>query len=203
MTIAADRPQHPTTPARMTLEAYLTGDWGADGRYELVDGVLVDMGAENPLNPAIAMRLVFALARLGVPEEHLAIGHQIEVRSPHASARQPDLIVHSEASRAAIFGDGKLLRLNMLAPLMVVEVASSTKSDRQSRERDYTEKPAEYADRGILEYWVIDPDEGLVKVGRLENGRYQFQDFMGQQTISSLQFPGLTLTVNRLLDTGS
>ncbi len=60
MTVATDR--------RMTLKEYLAYDDGTDIRYELEDGVLVEMGAENPLNPQIAMLLVFAFARLGVPE---------------------------------------------------------------------------------------------------------------------------------------
>ncbi len=149
------------------------------------------------------MRLVFALARLGVPEENLVIDHQIEVRSDRASARQPDLVVHSDASRAAIFEDGQLLRLGMPEPLLVVEVASSTKTDRQSRARDYEEKRVEYAERGILEYWIVDPDEALVRVGTLVNGAYQFRDFVGEAAIVSVQFPGLQLTVEKMLAVGA
>ena len=51
------------TDLRMTLKEYLDYDDGTDTRYELVDGILVEMGAESPLNPAIAMFLVFAFAR--------------------------------------------------------------------------------------------------------------------------------------------
>ena len=48
----------------MTLREYLDYDNGTDIRYELEDGVLVEMGAENPLNPSIAMMLVFLLSDL-------------------------------------------------------------------------------------------------------------------------------------------
>lgn len=49
-----------TTPRRMSLEDYLNYDDGTDTRYELVDGVLVKIAPENPLNPQIAMFLAFA-----------------------------------------------------------------------------------------------------------------------------------------------
>lgn len=191
------------TQRRMSLEEYLAYDDGTDTRYELVDGVLVAMGAENPLNPAIAMMLVFLFADLGVPRQNLIIGHQVSVSSSHATARQPDLMVHSPESRAAILGDGKLLRVEQPAPLLVVEVCSNSKTDRQSYQRDYEEKPAEYAARGISEYWLIDPDRAIVRVGRLVDRAYQFQDFMGDRVIVSPTFPGLGLTAEQLLRAGT
>ncbi|NJN49182.1 MAG: hypothetical protein HC805_04570 [Alkalinema sp. RL_2_19] len=36
-----------TLRPKMTFEAYLAYDDGLDGRYELIDGVLVPMGAES------------------------------------------------------------------------------------------------------------------------------------------------------------
>jgi Uma2 family endonuclease len=190
------------TQRRMSLEEYLTYDDGTDTRYELVDGVLVEMGAENPLNPQIAVFLMFALARLGVPERNLIIGHQVGVSSTTATARQPDLIVHTNESRAAIFDDGKILRSGVSAPLLVVEVVSNSLKDKKSYKRDYEEKSLEYAERGIPEYWLIDPDRAVVKVGTLFDGAYQFQDFTGNQTIQSPTFPGLKLTAIEVLTAG-
>jgi Uma2 family endonuclease len=199
------------TSRRMSLEEYLTYDDGTETRYELVDGVLVEMGAENPLNPQIAMLLVsYFLQEMGVPYSRLAIGHQIGVSSSKATARQPDLIVHSLESDAAIMADGKLLRSGEAAPLLVVEVVSNSARDKQSRDdlrsvgdhRDYEEKPLEYAERGIPEYWLIDPDRAWVRVGTLVNGAYQFQDFTGKQVIVSTAFPDLTLTAGQILTAG-
>jgi Uma2 family endonuclease len=190
------------TQRRMSLEEYLSYDDGTDTRYELVDGVLVAMGAENPLNPQIAVFLMFAFARLGVSERNLIIGHQVGVSSTKATARQPDLIVHSDQSRAAIFDDGKILRAGVSAPLLVVEVVSNSLKDKKSYKRDYEEKPLEYAERGIPEYWLIDPDRAIIKVGILTDASYQFQDFTGNQVIQSPTFPGLTLTAAAVLTTG-
>lgn len=52
---------------KMTLQDYLDYEDGTDQRYELVDGVLVEIGAENPINPAIASFLLSCFLQLGSP----------------------------------------------------------------------------------------------------------------------------------------
>ena len=187
------------TNRRMTLNEYLDYDDDTDMHYELVDGVLVEMGAENPLNPQIAMLLAFAFGSLGIPPHRLAIGHQIEVQSKYVTARQPDLIVHSKNSEAAIVVDGKLLRLGMPLPILVVEVVSSSDTDKKSRDRDYIEKRNEYAVRGIAEYWIVDPIEEIVLVLDLQNGEYSSRSFTGEMTIVSSSFPALNITAKQVL----
>jgi Uma2 family endonuclease len=88
----------------------------------------------------------------------------LEASPTTATARQPDLIVHSQESEAAITADGKLLRFNGPAPLLVVEVVSNSDTDPKSRDRDYQEKRSEYALRGIPEYWIIDPIAAVILI---------------------------------------
>jgi Uma2 family endonuclease len=191
------------TQKRMTLEEYLTYDDGTDTRYELVDGVLVEMGAESTLNTIIAMFLAFAFGDLGIPRYRLGIKQKIEVDSTYASARDPDLIVHTEESFAAIDGLSEAcLKRHDPNPLLVIEVVSPGTESTDNYQRDYKQKPAEYADRGIPEMWIIDPDRAVVKIGTLTDGAYQFQDFTGQDAIVSPTFPGLTLTAHQILTAG-
>jgi len=193
MTVATDR--------RMTLDQYLNYDDGTDTRYELEDGFLIDMSGENPLNPCIAIFVLgYLLQEMGVPLMLLAIGHQIEVRSSYATARQPDLIIHTVDSRIAILSGEKVLRLGSPSPLLVVEVASSTLTNSTSRKRDYEYKPREYAERGIPEMWIIDPDRSWVQVGTLTKGVYQFEIFAGNETIVSPNFPELNLTAAQIME---
>ena len=194
MTVATDR--------RMTLKEYLVYEDGTDIRYELEDGVLVEMGAETPLNPRIAAMLMFLFGDLGIDRKFLAIGHQIEVRSRYATVRQPDLVVHTVESDEALSGHEKVLRLGAPSPLLVVEVASQTTTDAKSRKRDYEQKPKEYADRGISEMWIVDPDRAWVKVGTLADDIYQFETFQGEETIVSPAFPELNLTATQVLSAG-
>lgn len=58
-----------TTIRFKTIEEFLGYDDGTDTRYELVDGVLVEMGAESTLNTRIAVFLLLTFARLGVTDE--------------------------------------------------------------------------------------------------------------------------------------
>lgn len=190
------------TSQRMTLEEYLNYDDGTDTRYELVDGVLVAVGAENPINPQIVSFLFAVFLGLGIPPYRLVIGHQLEVSPISATARQPDLIVHSEESEAAITEDGKLLRFKCPAPMLVVEVVSNSDTDPKSRERDYQEKRSEYALRGIPEYWIIDPIAAVILILTLNGAAYQEQQFQGQQSIISPTFPGLQLTAEQVLKAG-
>jgi Uma2 family endonuclease len=191
-----------TIPKRMTLAEYLDYDDGTETRYELVDGILVAMGSENPLNPQIAGFLFSVFLQLGIPAFRVVIGHQIEINSAHASARQPDLLVHSEGSEKAISEDGKLLRLGHPVPLLVIEVVSNSETALQSRTRDYQEKRLEYADRGIPEYWIVDPIVAVVLVLSLEGIQYREQKFQGKQFVISPTFPSLNLMAEKILNAG-
>ena len=202
MTIATDG-RLTTVQQRMTLAEYLDYDDGTDTRYELEDGVLVDMSGEYPLNSCIAIFVLgYLLQEIGIPLKLLVIGHQIEVRSSYATCRQPDLVVHTPESDAAILSGGRVLNLGTPAPLLVVEVASSTLTDGRSRKRDYEHKPREYADRGIPEMWIVDPDRAWVQVGTLTDGTYPFETFTGEQPIKSPTFPALSLTAVQVLTAG-
>ena len=190
------------THKQMSLEEYLSYEDGTDTRYELVDGVLVEMGAENPLNPEIASFLFSVFLGLGIPYFRIIIGHQIGVSSDKATARQPDLIIHSDESRAALFHDGRILRAGDPAPLLVVEVVSNSVKDKKSHDRDYTDKSREYAERGIPEYWILDPDRSVVNIGRLVDGAYRFTVFQGGRAIVSPTFPDLVLTAEAIMRAG-
>ena len=190
------------THQRLTLEEYLDYDDGTETRYELVDGVLVEIVTEAPINPTIAVFLLATFLGLGIPYYRLAIGHQIEVNSTKATARQPDLIVHTEASIKAVLSGDTILRFAAPTPLLIVEVVSNSDTDRKYRDRDYLEKRAEYATRGIPEYWIVDPIAGLIIICILSNHAYKALKLRGSDEISSLAFPTLQLTAEQVLKAG-
>ncbi len=189
-------------PKRLTLEDYLTYDDGTDTRYELVDGVLVAMGTEHPLNNTIISFLFAVFLGLGVPYYRLAIGHQIAVSSQKATARQPDLVLHTEASARAILSGSRVLMPEMPAPLLVVEVVSSSDNDPASRNRDYTEKRVEYAERGIPEYWIVDPIASVVWILTLRDNQDRESQLTGTDRLVSPSFPDLALTAEQVLKAG-
>ena len=191
MTVATDR--------RMTLQEFLTYDDGTDRRYELVDGVLVPMGTEASVNISITFFLVQAFLQI-FGYHRLGNKIHLEVRSRYATVRDPDLVIHSEDSAAALAGRSEAcLTLNDPNPLIAIEIVSPGTESKPNYQRDYVQKPTEYADRGIGEMWQIDPKREWVKVGTLTDGEYQFKTFRDDDAIVSVTFPELALTAAQIL----
>ena len=86
--------------------------------------------------------------------------------------------------------------------VLAVEVVSPGK---KAKARDYNEKPQEYAQKGIPEYWIVDPNPGKQKVTvlRLVDGSYQVAEFRGIDRIISQALPELNLTAKSILEAKS
>lgn len=190
-------------PRFRTIEEFLTYDDGTHTRYELVDGVLVDMGAESTINTLIAGFLFLQFAALGIPGYRIGFKQWIAVSRSSATARDPDLIVHSEGSFDSIRGRSQaLIPADAPAPLLIVEVVSPGDEQSENYQRDYVEKPKEYAARGIPEFWQVDPERSTVTVLKLEGEAYQSEVFRGDELIVSRTFPELHLTAEQILKAG-
>ncbi|NJL91720.1 MAG: Uma2 family endonuclease [Coleofasciculaceae cyanobacterium SM2_1_6] len=182
-------------PQILTLEEYLAYDDGTDTRYELEDGVLVEMPKESPYNNEITKRLLYELMRL-LPLPLIAYNIEIEVHSRQAKCRLPDLLIHSEGSQASVAGsDRSVITLEMLPPLLAIEVVSP---GEQNRHRDYRYKHTEYAARGIAEYWIVDPELQQVTICKWLEGKYEDTIVTGEQIISSAVVADWQLTVNQI-----
>ena len=192
-----------TTARRMTLEEFLSYDDGTDKRYELVDGVLVEMGAESTTNTIIAGLLFRFFLQMGLPSYRIGFKQKIEVASRYVTARDPNLIVHTEDSFQAI-DERKEACLKYGEPntLIIVEVVSPGDETKDNYQRDYVQKPEEYADRGIGEFWRIDPERKWIQIGVLMAGQYQFTVFKGDDIVVSKSFPSLNLTASQVLRAG-
>lgn len=177
----------------LTFKDYLRHDDGTDKHYELVNGVLTDMPPESEENNDIARKLLFELAK-HLPFSLLAYKDtEIEVTGRRATVRIPDLLVHSEASKAALAGTNRAtITRDMPPPALVVEVVSPGQSNR---ERDYRYKHTEYAARGIAEYWIVDPGTRQVTLCLWVNGQYEDRVYSGVEPLQSTVVNGFGLTV--------
>ncbi len=195
MTVATDSLRQTGDQRRMTLKEFLTYDDGTDARYELWNGVLVEMGAESRINIRIAFFLIEVFLQV-VGRQRLGIKEKIEVRSTFvATARDADLIIHSEESSLALEGRSEsCLTMGDPNPLIVIEIVSPGRENTDNYQRDYVQKPREYADRGIPEFWQIDPSRAYVRVGTLTDESYEFKTFIDKEQIASPTFPELNLT---------
>jgi Uma2 family endonuclease len=174
-----------------------------EGRYELVQGELVELPPESRLNSTIAIRVLLALMAVGTAVELLHPGKcevQVPVLQPgDAANRYPDLVVlrteHLELTQRRL-----TITLEMPPPRLMVEVVSLGQTNRH---RDYVQKRNQYAAIGVPEYWLIDPEAQTVMVLSLAGEAYQAIGVFGiGGMITSIEFPELKLTVGQIFAAG-
>ena len=187
------------TTSKLTFAEYLEYDDGTDYRYELFDGELVKLPPESGLNIEIALTLMFEFAKF-INFMLLRNGNcELQVTG-NPQNRYPDLTVlrkeHLKLTKKRC-----TITLEMPPPLFVAEVVSPYRNKQDdSYCRDYLEKVEQYAQRGIQEYWIIDPQEGVVTVLVLRDGNYEKKEFTNNQRISSPTFFQLNITASQLLE---
>ncbi len=186
-------------PKPMTIEDYLTYDDGTDTRYELVNGELIAMPTESDLNNRIASFLFAIFLQSGISYYRLRMGAQIAVSGAQATAREPDLMVLSEETAAALKGATHcLITQDMPPPLLVVEVVSPKQENR-----DYRYKRTEYAARQIPEYWIVDAIAQKVTILQWVDGLYEEEQvYQNDAVILSGIFANITLTAAQVLNAG-
>ncbi len=160
-------------------------------QYEVIYGRLIMVPAPAPGHQLIIGELLAALTTflhrhpLGrvfpAPTDVLVPGK--------AEPVQPDLVFVA-AERLDIVTN----RAIEGAPDLVIEVLSpSTWLD------DRRTKYALYADLGVHEYWIVDPDEQTVEVFSLQEGRYALVNRYGaDETLRSDLLPGFEIVVRDL-----
>lgn len=181
-----------------SFEEYLSHDDGTDNLYELFNGELIAVPPESGLNVAIA---AFLFAQFLPIVGHLRVrphGLELEVRGEPRN-RYPDLTLireeHVQQLRLR-----NTIRLSMAPPILVIEVVSP---GELQRERDYVAKRLQYQDRGIPEYWLIDPEAQTITVLELRGSQYEeVGGFRDRDSIPSPTFPELALTAQQILTAG-
>ena len=125
-----------------------------DVRAELIDGVIYDMAAPDFVHQRIAAALLFQISAY-IREKGgdcIPLSAPLDVRldCDERTMVQPDLVILCDADKIKRWGI-------MGAPDFVLEVIS-----KSTRKKDYTKKLQKYADAGVREYWIVDPEKRLL-----------------------------------------
>ncbi len=162
-----------------------------DQKAEFINGeVIVQSPAK--LQHTIASQNLFILLNLYVSAHNLGyVGHEKVLIALTRNDYEPD-IVYFRPEKAQIFAAAQM---KFPAPDLVVEVLSpSTASyDRGIKFEDY-------AAHHIEEYWMIDPDAGIVEQYVLQDEGYHLHIKTNTGTISSVVIPGFTIPVRAIFD---
>ena len=185
-----------TKPRFLSFEEYLSYDDGTEKLYELFNGELIEVPPESGLNVEIA-NLLF-LIFLPIVGHRRVRGHglELEVRGEPRN-RYPDFTVIRE-EHVQLLMKRNTIRLSMAPPLLVVEIVSP---GELQHDRDYVAKRSQYQDRGIPEYWIIDPQLKTVLILELTDAGYtEVATLSGDEPIRSPQLGELNLTATQLWD---
>jgi Uma2 family endonuclease len=180
---------------KISFEEFLNYDDGTDNLYELENGELIPVPSESDTNQRIAIFLLAYFLQYGIPSYRLRMKAEVAVHSRQVGVRVPDLVVYSEELAVAMAGASRsIILMDMPPPLLVVEVVSPNQASR-----DYRYKRSEYAARGILEYWIVDPIASKVTVLEWVEGFYDERVYVGNHAIESSLFAGIELTADGVL----
>ena len=192
---------------KLTFEDYLTLTPDQEGRYELVNGILVKMPPPTWRHMLIAKFLMQYLdteiVKLGREQEWTTLLEPGQ-RTHESGARLPDVAVVPWVAIADVLGSAVLT----VPALLVIEIVSNNWRD------DYLTKLAEYEELGISEYWIVDyqglggsryigtPKHPTLSIYRWVDGEYQVQQFREQDQLISPTFPDLALTADQVFKAG-
>jgi len=172
-------PQPAPPQVRLTYEDYQY--LPSDGRrYELVEGELCVTPAPDPFHQTVSRRLQHALmAQLEDNGVAFVFNAPVDVILSETTVLEPDLVILRQSRKELISKRGI-----EGPPDVVVEILSPA-----SRGQDRHLKRSTYAQYGIGEYWIVDPDIGLIEVHVLEGRGYKLAArFDRASTLSSAAF---------------
>jgi Uma2 family endonuclease len=159
-----------------------------NGNYlvEFSDGCLEVLPMPTMTHQMIVALLYGKLSEFVMPQ---ALGQVLlspfRVRLRKGKYREPDVLFMfaRHASRMhELFWEG--------ADLVMEEVSND------DRRRDLEVKRIEYAEAGIAEYWIVDPQPATITVLRLDGNHYAVQGVFSKGTLAtSVVLPGLAIDV--------
>lgn len=114
----------------------------------------------------------------------------LRVRIRQGKFREPDLLVLQDRD------DPRFQDRFWLGADLVVEVVSP-----KGRRRDFVQKPLDYAEAGIPEYWIVDPRDQTITVLTLDGDAYtEHGVFARGGTATSPLLQGLEIDVGAVFD---
>ncbi|OYE01748.1 Uma2 family endonuclease [Nostoc sp. 'Peltigera membranacea cyanobiont' 232] len=181
------------------------------GRYELHDGVIVEMaqpvGDHEDVVGFLALNISIEIGRQKLP---YFIPKTVLVKPVEGeSAYSPDILIINRPNlvNEPLWKKESTVSQATSIPLFI-EVVSTNWRD------DYYKKLADYEGIGIPEYWIIDyaaigarkfignPKLPTISIYQLIDGEYQVTQFKGDTHIVSPTFPELNLTAEQIFQAG-
>ncbi len=156
-----------------------------NGNFEVLNGIPHAVSIPDTRHQRIATKLSAILyENLEQKNQGIVMGTPCNVMLSSWDVVQPD-VFFVRKNRQGIVGDQIVLG----PPDLAVEIIS-----QDTQERDAKEKRKIYADAGILEYWIVDPEAETIEqqvwseLGYISTGIYGKQKIIGSAFFPHLKF---------------
>jgi Uma2 family endonuclease len=174
---------------RMSLDEFDQAEAREGYLYELGRGVVIvsDVPGKKHFAQVDAIKQQLYLYKAARPGVIRLIGGGAECKilvPPLDSERHPDVAVYCSEPPE---GDDIW---KLWVPIIVIEVVSPG-----SETRDYDEKPPEYLDFGVLEYWIFDQAKQQVLDKRRSGARWADRPLGPADVIKTNLLPGFELRI--------
>lgn len=144
--------------------------WAIEERLELIKGKIFKMSpAPGSLHQRISHRITLKLGNYLVGKSCEVFSAPFDVRIPRLSGNDREIITVVQPDICVICNPAKVDEKGCLgAPDIVVEILSPG-----NNKKELQNKYEVYEDAGVLEYWIIHPQEKTFLKYTLTNGTFQ------------------------------
>lgn len=169
----------------ITADEFLA-EYDPDVRAELIDGVVVVSPEPSMLHQWIGPKLIQASSAFLLRHK---LGHwfnPINLRPSGYTVLNPDLALYP-------FGIRPTTKMVWTSnpPLIIVEILSSS-----NRNHDVITKRSRYAEIGVPEYWIIDPDRELISINLLNEGQLYDEVTFNENLVPAGLLKGLRIDMD-------
>lgn len=162
-----------------------------DVKAEFINGE-VFMHSPVKLEHNDASKLPFILINTFVTSRKLGkVGHEKLLIALTRNDYEPDICFWSTAKSSSFTAK----QMKFPAPDLIVEVLSPT-----TAEHDRGVKFQDYADHGVTEYWILDPEMKTVEQYLLDAGEYRLHFKANAGSIHSVAIEGFSAPVEAMFD---
>jgi Uma2 family endonuclease len=173
-----------------SVEQYLALTNQTNRLIEYTDGVIEALPMPTDKHQAISLFLLLSLLAFVRPRGGAVFYAPLRLEVRPAKFREPDLLLLLRAD------DPRRQNAYWRGADLVIEIVSPDKP-----QRDTEEKPLDYAEAGIPEYWIVNPLTDTISVLVLQGDAYAALGVFGrgQQAVSKL-LDGFSVNVDEVLD---
>jgi len=175
----------------LTFDEFSSAQFDEPWRYERVGGRLIVMApaGEDHIETSEPLRDYLGAYRLSHPDVVRRVASEAWIRIDEDQDRVADIAVYLQ-------GSSQTEPIPLRTPDLVFEVVTP---GRRNERRDFVERRAESARRGIREYVIIDRSQARVTILTLDGGTYQENTLWRNDLYTSPHLPGLAIPLADVL----